>query len=148
MSDSEKKKIVHFHLGDTNYKTVMTAGNHELIADEPEDVGGKNEGPDPYDYLLMALGSCSVITMKMYADRKEWPIDDIYVEMRHHKAHAEDCEDCDDPKARIDKIEKDLIVKGDLSEEQMERLLEISKKCPVHKTLLNDIEISSTIKKH
>jgi putative redox protein len=86
--------------------------------------------------------------MKMYANRKEWPVEDIYVEMRHHKAHAEDCEDCDDPKARIDKIEKDLFVKGDLSEEQMNRLLDISKKCPVHKTLLNDVEINSTIKKH
>lgn len=147
MSESEKKKIVHFHLGDANYKTVMTAGNHELIADEPEDAGGKDEGPDPYDYLLMALGSCSVITMKMYADRKEWPVEDIFIEMRHHKAHAEDCVDCDDPNARIDKIEKDIIVKGDLSDEQLERLLEISKKCPVHKTLLNDVEIVSTVEK-
>lgn len=147
MSDSDEKKIVHFHLGDQNYKTVMTAGPHELIADEPEDVGGKDEGPDPYDYLLMALGSCSVITMKMYANRKEWPIEDIYIEMRHNKTHAEDCEDCDDPKARIDKIEKDIIVEGDLSEEQLERLLEISKKCPVHKTLLSDVEIVSTVEK-
>lgn len=147
MSDSDEKKIVHFHLGDQNYKTVMTAGPHELIADEPEDVGGKDEGPDPYDYLLMALGSCSVITMKMYANRKEWPVEDIYIEMRHNKTHAEDCEDCDDPKARIDKIEKDIIVEGDLSEEQLERLLEISKKCPVHKTLLSDVEIVSTVEK-
>jgi putative redox protein len=147
MSDSDKKKIVHFHLGEENYKTVMTAGNHELIADEPEHVGGNDEGPDPYDYLLMSIGSCTVITLKMYADRKEWPVKDIYVEMRHHKAHAEDCEDCDDPKARIDKIEKDLIVKGDLSEEQLNRLLEISKKCPVHKTMLNDVEIISKIEK-
>ena len=98
MAESEKKKIVHFHLSEENYKTVMTAGNHELIADEPEDVGGNDEGPDPYDYLLMALGSCSVITMKMYADRKGWPVKHIYSEMRHHKAHAEDCEDCDDNK--------------------------------------------------
>lgn len=147
MSDSDKKKIVHFHLGNQDYKTVMTAGPHELIADEPEGVGGKDEGPDPYDYLLMALGSCSVITMKMYANRKEWPVDDIYIEMRHFKAHAEDCEDCDDPKARIDKIEKDIIVKGDLTEEQLDRLLEISKKCPVHKTMLNDVEIISTVEK-
>lgn len=146
MSDSEKKKkVVHIHLGDQNYKTVMNAGEHELIADEPESAGGGNQGPGPYDYLLMALGSCSVITMKMYADRKEWPVDDIYIEMRHFKAHAEDCVDCDNPNAKIDKIEKEIIVKGDLSGEQLERLLEISKKCPVHKTLLNDIEIHSTV---
>ncbi|MDX1641178.1 MAG: OsmC family protein [Balneolaceae bacterium] len=147
MAESDKKKIVHIHLGDQNYKTVMTAGNHELIADEPEKAGGGDEGPAPYDYLLMALGSCSVITMKMYADRKEWPVEDIYIEMRHSKVHAEDCEDCDDPKARIDKIEKDIIVKGDLDDKQLNRLLEISKKCPVHKTLLNDMEIESTVEK-
>lgn len=145
MSESDKKKIVHFHLGQENYKTIMTAGNHELIADEPEHVGGKDEGPDPYDYLLMSLGSCSVITMKMYADRKEWPVEDIFIETRYYKAHAEDCKDCDDPKARIDKIEKEITVKGELTEEQVQRLLEISEKCPVHKTLLNNVEIQSNI---
>lgn len=147
MSESSKKKIVHIHLGEQNYKTVMTAGKHELIADEPETAGGSDQGPGPYDYLLMALGSCSVITMKMYADRKEWPVDDIFIELRHSKIHAEDCKDCDNPNAKIDRIEKEIIVKGDLSEEQLNRLLEISKKCPVHKTLLSDIEIHSTVGK-
>lgn len=147
MSESNSKKIVHIHLGDENYKTVMTAGDHELIADEPENAGGGDTGPGPYDYLLMALGSCSVITMKMYADRKEWPVEDIYIEMRHSKVHAEDCVDCDDPAAKIDKVEKDIIVKGELTEEQLDRLLEISKKCPVHKTLLSDIEIQSSVEK-
>lgn len=147
MSESDKKKIVHFHLGSKKYKTVMTAGNHELIADEPEKAGGGDEGPDPYDYLLMALGSCTTITMKMYADHKGWPVEDIYVELKHFKAHAEDCEDCDDPKAKIDKIDKELIVKGDLTQKQLDRMLEISKKCPVHKTLLNKIEIQSSIEK-
>lgn len=147
MAESDSKQIVHIHLGDENYKTVMTAGNHELVADEPENAGGGDIGPSPYDYLLMALGSCSVITMKMYADRKEWPVEDIYIEMRHSKAHAEDCVDCDDPAAKIDKIEKEIIVKGDLSQEQLDRLLEISKKCPVHKTLLSDIEILSSVEK-
>ncbi len=147
MADISDKKIVHIHLGDQKYKTVMTAGNHELISDEPENVGGKDEGPDPYDYLLMALGSCSVITMKMYAERKKWPVEDIYVEVRQYKAHAEDCKDCDDPKARIDKIEKEITVKGDLSDEQVQRLLEISKKCPVHKTLLSEVVIDSEIER-
>lgn len=123
----------------------MTAGNHELLADEPKHAGGQNEGPDPYDYLLMALGSCSVITMKMYADRKEWPVEDIFIEMRHHKTHVEDCVDCDDPKARIDKIEKVITVRGQLDDKQLKRLLQISKKCPVHKTLLGEVKIESTI---
>jgi len=108
MADISDKKIVHIHLGDQKYKTVMTAGNHELISDEPENVGGKDEGPDPYDYLLMALGSCSVITMKMYAERKKWPVEDIYVEVRQHKAHAEDCKDCDDQRPGSIKLKKKL----------------------------------------
>jgi len=144
MSNSQKK-IVHLHLGNDNYKTVMTAGRHELISDEPKAVGGKDTGPDPYDYLLMSLGSCTVITLKMYADRKKWPVDDIYVEMQHHKSHAEDCRDCDDPKAKIDKIEKEIIIKGDLTDDQLQRLKEISKKCPVHRTLLGDIDIVTAI---
>lgn len=147
MSENKEKKIVHIHLSKENYKTVMTAGNHELISDEPEKLGGKNSGPDPYDYLLMSLGSCSVITMKMYADRKQWSLDDIYIELRHLKDHAKDCKECEDPKAKIDRIEKEIIVKGDLTEDQIEKLLEISKKCPVHKTLLGEMEINSFIEK-
>ncbi len=145
MTLEKKKKIIHIHLEKENYKTVMTAGNHELFSDEPEEAGGGDTGPDPYDYLLMSLGACSVITMKMYADRKEWPVEDIYIELRHHKDHVKDCDDCDDPKAKIDKIEKEVILKGDLTEEQRERLLEISKKCPVHKTLLGTVEIHSVL---
>ena len=145
MSSSEKKKIVHVHIGKENYETVMTSGNHENISDEPESAGGKDKGPDPYDYLLMSLGSCTAITMRMYANRKEWPVENIYIELRHHKSHSDDCEDCDDPKAKIDKIEKEIIVEGDLSQKQLDRLLEISKKCPVHKTLLNKVETESTI---
>ncbi len=142
---TNNKKIVHLHLGSENYKTVMTAGRHELISDEPKSVGGQDAGPDPYDYLLMSLGSCTVITLKMYADRKKWAVEDIYVEMRHHKSHAEDCKECGDPKARLDKIEKEIIIKGNLDEDQLQRLLEISKKCPVHRTLLNDIDIETGI---
>ncbi len=145
MADS--KKIVHIHIDKNNYKTVMTAGQHELVSDEPLKSGGKDLGPDPYDYLLMALGSCTAITMRMYANRKEWPVEDIYIEMRHNKVHAEDCEDCDDPKARIDKIEKEIIVKGDLDRDQIDRLLEISKKCPVHKTMIKSVIVDSTIEK-
>ncbi len=145
MTDNKKKKIIHIHLEKDNYKTVMTAGNHELISDEPEEAGGGDTGPDPYDYLLMALGSCSVITMKMYADRKEWPVEDIYIELRHYKDHAADCDDCDDPKTKIDKIEKEVIIKGSITEEQRDKLLEISKKCPVHKTLLGTTEIETVL---
>lgn len=147
MSDSIEKKIIHVHLGNQNYTTSLTAGQHESFADEPQSAGGRNEGPDPYDYLLMSLGSCTAITIRMYAERKEWPVEDIYVELRHFKDHAEDCADCDDESAKIDKIEKDLIVKGDLDQDQLNKLLEISEKCPVNRTLKASIEMKATIEK-
>lgn len=144
-----EQKIVHVHLPkDEAFKTTLTAGKHELISDEAENVeGGQNSGPDPYDYLLMSLGSCTLMTIKMYARRKGWEIDDIYLELRHNKRHAEDCAECEDPKSKIDHIEKELIIKGDLSKEQLDKLLDISKKCPVHKTLEGDITISSSLSK-
>ncbi|HYW33826.1 MAG TPA: OsmC family protein [Balneolaceae bacterium] len=147
MADKNKPKIVHAHLAEEElYKTTLNAGRHELTGDEGRNVqGGKDAGPDPYDYLLMALGSCTVMTVKMYARHKEWPVEDIYIELRHNKKHNEDCENCDDKKSRIDFIEKELIVEGDLSEEQVDRLLEISQRCPVHRTLLGDIKIESSI---
>ncbi len=146
-SDNDKKKIVHVHLPESEtYKTTLTAEPHELIADEPERVeGGTDQGPDPYDYLLMALGSCTVITVKMYARRKEWPVEDIYLELTHNKSHDEDCRNCEEKESRIDVIGKELIVEGELTDEQLDRLLDISKKCPVHRTLLGDIRIESTI---
>lgn len=146
-TDTDKKKIVHVHLPkDEAYTTTLTAGKHELIADEPEYVeGGKDAGPDPYDYLLMALGSCTVMTVKMYAQRKEWPLEDIFVELKHNKRHDEDCSNCDDKKSKIDVIEKGLVVKGDLSKDQVDRLLEIANKCPVNRTLLGDIKIQGSI---
>lgn len=147
MSESQEKKIVHIHLPDGEpFKTTLTAGRHELIADEPTSVeGGKDEGPDPYDLLLMSLGTCTAMTMKMYARRKNWPVEDIYIEVRHNKRHADDCADCEDPSSKIDTIEKELIIKGDLNQEQLDKLMDISKKCPVHRTLLNDIKINTSL---
>ncbi|MGF1669037.1 MAG: OsmC family protein [Balneolaceae bacterium] len=145
MTEHSKKKIVHVHLGDEKYKTTLNAGEHKIIADEPITAGGKDKGPDPYDLLLMSLGACTVITIRMYAERKKWPVEDIYMELRHFKDHARDCRDCDEKAVKIDKIEKEITVTGDLSDEQLEKLLEISKKCPVHRTLMSDIVIDSKI---
>lgn len=145
--DSNKKKIVHAHLPEEEkFTTTLTVGNHELIADEPESVeGGKDKGPDPYDYLLMSLGSCSVMTVKMYARRKGWEVGELYIELRHNKRHVKDCEHCEDSSSKIDVIEKELVVKADLPDEQLDKLLEISNKCPVHRTLMEDIKIESSI---
>ena len=147
MATSNKPKIVHISLPkDEPFKSTLTAGEHELTADEPKTVdGGQDRGPDPYDYLLMSLGSCTVMTVKMYARRKEWPLKDIFMELKHNKHHDEDCKNCDKEESKIDVIEKELIIEGDLSDEQMEKLLDISKKCPVHRTLLSDIKIESSI---
>ncbi|MEO1021176.1 MAG: OsmC family protein [Bacteroidota bacterium] len=147
MATEIAQKIVHIHLpADEPFKTTLTAGSHELISDEPVEVtGGKDQGPDPYDLLLMSLGTCTAMTMKMYARAKGWETGEIYIELRHHKDHAADCSNCEDPTSKIDKIEKEIIIKGALSKEQRDKLLEISKKCPVHRTLLNDIQIDSTI---
>lgn len=144
MEEGKPKKIVHIHLGETNYKTVMHAGRHELICDEPDTKGGEDVGPDPYDYLLMSLGACSVITMKMYADRKKWPVEDLYIEMLHYKKEADGN---GDKSEKVDVIEKELVIKGDLTDEQIDRLVEISKKCPVHKTLMNSVELVTTVQK-
>jgi len=145
MSKDNKKKIVHVYQDGTKYRTVLTAGDHEVVSDEPESIGGADTGPDPYDLLLMSLGSCTAITLRMYADRKGWPVEEIYLELRHFRDHAEDCVDCDDPSLKIDKIEKELVIKGDLSQDQIDKLLEISKKCPVYRTLTGQVEIISAI---
>ena len=148
-AESNKQKIVHVHLPkDETFTTTLTAGDHELIADEPESVdGGNDQGPDPYDYLLMSLGSCTVMTIKMYVSRKDWALEDVYMELRHSKRHDEDCDNCEDPDSKIDVIEKEVIVEGDLSDDQLDKILDISKKCPVHRTLIGDMTIESSITK-
>jgi putative redox protein len=144
---NDKQKIVHIHLPkEESFTTTLTAGNHELLADEPKTVeDGKDQGPDPYDYLLMSLGSCTVMTIRMYVKRKDWPLNDVYMELKHSKRHSDDCDNCDDPKSKIDVIEKEVIVEGDLTDEQTQKILDISKKCPVHRTLMEDMKIESSI---
>lgn len=145
---SEDQKIVHIHLSeDETFKTICTAGRHEITADEPESVkGGNDAGPDPYDMLLMSLGSCTLMTVKMYARQKKWEIGDLYLELRHNKRHMDDCRNCEKDSSKIDVIEKELIIKNhDLSEDQLEKLLDISKKCPVHRTMEGNITIESSL---
>ncbi len=146
---SSGKKIVHIHHGTENYKTVMTAGRHELLADEPLDQAGMDTGPDPYDYLLMSLGACTAITLKMYADRKKWPVEDVFVEMTHQKTPPTSLENSGTAATqKIDRIEKEILIRGDLDESQLQRMLQISHKCPVNKTLQGtSIEMNATIRK-
>lgn len=124
-----------------NFQVEIAAGRHTLLADETLGVGD-DAGPDPYALLLSALGACKVMTLMMYAKRKDWALTDVEVVLNTYKVHAKDCEDCEsDPDARVDIIEVELSLKGDLSADQIQRLEEISERCPVHRTLTGEIKI-------
>jgi putative redox protein len=120
------------------FYTEITAGKHTLAADEPASVGGTDKGPTPYDYLLGALGSCTAMTLRMYADRKEWPLDSVTVRLSHGKIYADDCANCETETGKIDRIEREIELEGDLDDAQREKLLEIADKCPVHRTLTSE----------
>ncbi|MFO8099556.1 MAG: alpha/beta fold hydrolase [Salinibacter sp.] len=128
------------------YRTEITAGQHGLIADEPPSVGGDDAGPTPYDLLLSALGSCTGMTLRMYADRKDWPLEEVAVRLTHKKIHATDCADCESEEGKVDQIEREIEVNGDLNETQRERLLEIANKCPVHRTLHSEVNVQSRLR--
>lgn len=129
-----------------SYTTEARAGKHGLTVDEPQSVGGANLGPNPYDYLLTALGSCTGMTLRMYADHKKLPLEEVHVHLSHKKVHANDCEECENKDGKIDYIERQIEVEGDLDEKQRQRLLEIANKCPVHRTLHNEIHVASSLK--
>jgi putative redox protein len=131
--------------GTASFLQRIRARNLTFSADEPLDKGGTNLGPTPYDLLLASLGACTSMTLKMYAGRKEWPLDAVKVTLRHDRIHAKDCEDCEKETGRIDVIDKKLELRGSLTDAQRERLLEISARCPVHRTLLNEIKIRSEL---
>jgi uncharacterized OsmC-like protein/esterase/lipase len=115
--------------------------NHVWIADEPVSVGGHDLGPDPYEHLLAGLGACTSMTLRMYANRKNLALDDIEVQLNHQRSHAEDCEDCESKSKFVDVIERNITLKGDLTDAQRKRLMEIADRCPVHLTMENDPKI-------
>jgi putative redox protein len=121
--------------------TYVTAAGHALRADEPVAVGGTASGPGPYDLLLAALGSCTGMTLRLYADRKGWPLERVEVTLRHDRIHAKDCADCETQVGMLDRIEREIALRGPLDEAQRARLLEIADRCPVHRTLRSEIQI-------
>ena len=123
---------------DKKFLRSMFSDSHQLMADEPEKYGGSNLGPSPYDLLLMSLGACTSMTLRMYASRKKLPLDDIEIKLVHQRVHAEDCVDCS---GKIERITRSISLKGDLSDEQKASLMAIADKCPVHRTLENDPQI-------
>lgn len=117
--------------------------DHDWLSDEPVRVGGDNLGPDPYEQLLAALGTCTSMTIRMYANRKQWPLEDVRVELTHQRDHGADCERCEEPGEVIDVIKRTLSLAGELDDAQRERLFEIADRCPVHKTLTGDLRIET-----
>ena len=124
-----------------SYRTEIMAGGHDVVADEPAAAGGANGGPSPYELLLSAIGSCTAMTMRMYAARKQWPLDEVTVRLRNGRRHAEDCANCEKSSVGIQRIERQIEMKGDLTDEQRERLLYIADRCPVKQTLERGIKV-------
>lgn len=116
----------------------MHASGHHIDADEPKTVGGGGHGPTPYDLLLMSLGACTSMTLRLYANRKGYKLEDVQVRLRHERLHAKDCAECDGKEGKVERITRELFVRGSLSEEQRADLLRIADRCPVHRTLEGD----------
>jgi len=125
---------------------VRYGSGHTLITDEPTEIGGEDLGPDPYTLLLAALGTCISQTVTLYARRKNWPLEQVTVRLRQNRIHAKDCQECaQNSEGYIHRIERAVSFKGDLTDEQRERLQEISHKCPVHRTLSSQIVIAELV---
>jgi putative redox protein len=129
----------------TGFAQTIDAGRHRLTADEPVRSGGTDTGPSPYDLLLAAIGSCTSMTLGLYARRKGWPLEAVIVRLSHGKVHAEDCESCETKPAAIDRVEREIELVGALTDEQRTRLLEIADKCPVHRTLTSRMDIRTRL---
>lgn len=130
-----------------HYAQDIIIGKHLLIGDEPVAVGGNDLGPSPYDYLLAALGTCTSITLRMFADLKGIPLTSVSVKLAHTKIYATDCAECENANSKIDHIQRNIYLSGDLSPEQRHKLLEIANKCPVHRTLSSKMIITTKLVK-
>ena len=133
--------------GQGRFQQRITVGSHSFLADEPASLGGAGSGPGPYDLLLAALGACTSMTMRLYAERKGWPLTAISVRLRHAKIHASDCADCETrDDAWVDEISKEIALEGSLDSTQRERLIEIAARCPVHRTLESEVKIRTRLR--
>jgi putative redox protein len=131
--------------GATGLTQDVVVGRHRLIGDEPEGQGGADAGPSPYDYLLVALGACTSMTLTLYARRKQWPLEGVTVTLEHSRIHAADCAECETKEGMLDRIDRQIALGGSLTGEQQRRLLEIADRCPVHRTLTSEVSIRTRL---
>lgn len=136
---AERQVVVR--LGDEGYTTEIMVRHHGLTADEPKSVGGNDFGPNPYELVTAGLGACTAMTMQMYARRKKWDLEEVVVHLEHNKDYVEDCNNCENPKSKIDHFDRFIEMKGNLDEAQRTRLLEIADRCPVHRTLHSEVKV-------
>jgi len=129
--------------GAAGFAQEIQIGQHRLKGDEPVDFGGTDTGPSPYDFLVAALGTCTSMTISLYARRKGWPLESVTVSLHHSKIHAADCADCETKVGKIDRIEREIQLTGTLTTEQRSKLMEIANRCPVHQTLTSEINIKT-----
>ncbi len=145
MPSEEREGVVIVRGAATGFAQEIVAGPHRFVGDEPASVGGTGTGPTPYHLLLAALGSCTSMTIAMYARRKQWALERVTVRLHHSRVHAEDCADCETRPAFLTLIERDIELEGVLDEEQRARLLAIANRCPVHLTLTSQIDIRTRL---
>jgi putative redox protein len=141
----EQGTVLVEETGAGKFHQAVRVGRHRLVADEPLTMGGEDAGPSPYDFLLAGLGACTSMTIRLYADRKGWPLEQVRVSLRHEKIHAQDCADCEQKDGRIDEIRREIALEGPLDAEQRRRLLEIAERCPVHKTLESEVKVRTRL---
>ncbi len=135
------RQVVVRETRNSKFQQSVSVGPHQMLADEPVAAGGDDTGPGPYDFLLTALGACTSMTMRLYADRKALPLERTTVTLRHSKIHAEDCAECETKAGMLDQIERVITMEGALDAEQRKKLIEIADKCPVHRTLTSEVRI-------
>lgn len=129
----------------TGFRHEAWAGEHTLVIDEPASLGG-GAGPNPYELILAALGACTSMTLRLYAQRKEWPLEQVEVRLQHSRIHAQDCADCANQEGYLDYVEKEIVVSGPLTEAQVARLSEVAERCPVNVTLHASVHTAQTIR--
>lgn len=140
-----KHQVVASLDAEDGFTTQMKLGKHYLIADEPTSYGGNDFGPSPYELVSAGLSACTAMTIQMYAKRKGWDLKNVEVHTNYGKDHALDCEQCDESSAKIDTFKREIKLEGNLDEKQINRILQIADKCPVHKTLHNETQVITSL---